>query len=312
MTRFWTCHWQNRFWRNDVNREYGPCCSSGSNSFRKRGVSVGDVAYIISLADGQLLLGGRMTIRRVVTRDEAVRIWDAENLYDAAEWIIDEAKTGTPLNLHRRLAPEVTRRLRFVSPRSTPKGLFFRSNTHLDGQATRGVRELTTESAALLDRIIEITDRLPRSDQIITVTEELLRGGRTQESAALVRLPEEVPTGSAYSEGGVEQILVNRYERDPRAREKCIKHYGTTCVLCGFDFVAVYGEVMAGFTHVHHLNPLSNVGADYEVDPIDDLRPVCPNCHAVLHRREPPYSLDEVRQLLEGHTIIVEGQPHGT
>ena len=51
---------------------------------------------------------------------------------------------------------------------------------------------------------------------------------------------------------------------------------------------------MAGFTHVHHLSPLSIVGADNQVDPIDDLRPVCPNCHAVLHRREPPYSLDEV------------------
>jgi len=33
-------------------------------------------------------------------------------------------------------------------------------------------------------------------------------------------------------------------------------------------------------------------------DPIRDLRPVCPNCHVVIHRREPPYSIDEVRQLL--------------
>lgn len=113
-----------------------------------------------------------------------------------------------------------------------------------------------------------------------------------------VRLPEEVPIGLAYSEGSVQKILVNRYERDPRARDECIQHYGTSCFLCAFDFVAVYGEVMAGFTHVHHLRALSSVGADYEVDPIRDLRPVCPNCHAVLHRREPPYSLDEVREFL--------------
>ena len=57
MTRYWTCHWQNRHWRDDVNPEYKPVCSSGSNSFRKRGVSVGDVVYIVSLADGQLYLG---------------------------------------------------------------------------------------------------------------------------------------------------------------------------------------------------------------------------------------------------------------
>lgn len=114
-----------------------------------------------------------------------------------------------------------------------------------------------------------------------------------------VKLPEEVASGLTYSEGSVQQILVNRYERDPRARDECIRHYGRTCVLCGFDFGVVYGEVMAGFIHTHHLKPLSSVGPEYKLDPIRDLRPVCPNCHAVLHRREPPYSLDEVRQFLE-------------
>ena len=200
MARFWTCHWQNRFWRDDVNSEYAAVRSSGSNSFRKRGVSVGDVAYIISLADGQLLLGGRMTIKQIVSRDEAVRLWGSDNLYPADEWIIDPDESGTPLNLHRCLATAVARRLRFVSPGSEPRGLFFKSETHLDAQATRGVRELTAESAALLDQIIEITDRLPRSDQTITVTEELLNGGRSQDGDT-VTLPEEVPTGSAYSEG---------------------------------------------------------------------------------------------------------------
>jgi hypothetical protein len=123
----------------------------------------------------------------------------------------------------------------------------------------------------------------------------------TIEPVTPVRLPEEVPAGSSYNEGSVQRILVDRYERDPRARAACIRHYGTTCFLCGFNFVAVYGAVMEGFTHVHHLKPLSSVGPDYEVDPIRDLRPVCPNCHAVLHRQEPAYSLDEVRRFLQAH-----------
>jgi hypothetical protein len=294
MTRYWTCHWQNRYWRGDVNPEYEPVCASGSSSFRKRGVSVGDVVYIVSLADGQLFLGGRMTVKQIVSRAEAARIRDNDHLYDADKWIIGDEECGTPLNLHRRLTPEVSRRLRFVSPRSEPKVLFFVSESRLDVHATRGVRELTPGSAALLDRIIELTDRIPRPAQLITVTEELLHNGWVQDRQDQVRLPEEVPGGATYSEGSVQRILVNRYERDPRAREECIRHYGTTCFLCGFDFVAVYGEVMAGFTHIHHLNLLSSLGADYEVDPIRALRPVCPNCHAVLHRQEPPYSPDEV------------------
>jgi 5-methylcytosine-specific restriction endonuclease McrA len=129
--------------------------------------------------------------------------------------------------------------------------------------------------------------------------EDLLRNRPGEEERDQIRLPEEVPSRSTYSEGSVQPILVNRYERDPRAREECIRHYGATCFLCGFDFLAEYGEVMAGFIHVHHLKPLSAVGADYQVDPVQDLRPVCPNCHAVLHRREPPYSLEEVRQFLQ-------------
>ena len=92
-------------------------------------------------------------------------------------------------------------------------------------------------------------------------------------------------------------IFVNRYERCPRAREECIRHYGATCELCGFDFLATYGEVMQGYINVHHLRPLSDAGGNYQVDPIEDLRPVCPNCHAVLHRWDPPYSLEEVKKL---------------
>ena len=139
MTRFWTCHWRNSSWRNDVNRECKPVRSYGSDSFRKRGVAISDVAYIISLVDGQLLLGGRMTVRRIVSREERVRIW-GPGAYDADEWIIDEEESGTSLNLHRRLAPAVSRQLRFVSPKSGPRSLFFISDTRIYAQATRGVQ----------------------------------------------------------------------------------------------------------------------------------------------------------------------------
>ena len=234
-----------------------------------------------------------MTVKRIVSREERVRIW-GPGAYEADEWIIDEDESGTPLNLHRRLAPAVSRQVRFVSPKSGPRSLFFISETRIYAQATRGVQELTRESAELLDRIIEITDSLPRSGDVVTVTEEMLANAGRQPP----RLPEEVPSGSVYKEGSVQSILINRYERDFRARADCIRHYGTTCVLCGSDFAAVYWEVMTGFTHVHHCTPLSSLGAGYEVDPIRDLRPVCPNCHAVLHRREPAYSLEEVQRFL--------------
>jgi hypothetical protein len=100
-------------------------------------------------------------------------------------------------------------------------------------------------------------------------------------------------------EGAVFQKLVNAYERNPLARQKCIDKYGTNCYICGFSFGATYGKVVDGFIHVHHLLQLSRVGKDYEVDPISDLRPVCPNCHAVIHHRhKQPYGIEEIRSFL--------------
>lgn len=99
-------------------------------------------------------------------------------------------------------------------------------------------------------------------------------------------------------EGNTYSVRVNLYERSPFARPVCIKHYGTVCQICQFDFLDTYGQVMDGFIHVHHLKPLSEIGETYQVDPIKDLIPVCPNCHAVIHSRRPAYSPDEVRVML--------------
>lgn len=71
------------------------------------------------------------------------------------------------------------------------------------------------------------------------------------------------------------------------------------CCICGFSFEAFYGEVAKDFIHVHHLNPFAEVGTEHDVDPIEDLRPVCPNCHAVFHIKKPAYSIKEVQDLLK-------------
>lgn len=111
--------------------------------------------------------------------------------------------------------------------------------------------------------------------------------------------PEEEATPTGFTEGSLRRIPVNRYERDRAAREACVKHWGTACLVCGFDFGAAFGELGHGFVHVHHLVELSSIGHEYEVDPVHDLRPVCPNCHAMLHRRRPALTIDELRLLRE-------------
>lgn len=111
------------------------------------------------------------------------------------------------------------------------------------------------------------------------------------------QLPEEVDHPEKYIEGASRAVSVNAYERNAKARAACIKHYGATCIVCGFNFQAVYGQIGAGFIHVHHLVPLSEIKKQYELDPIRDLRPVCPNCHAIIHSTQPALTVEQ----LKGH-----------
>lgn len=100
-------------------------------------------------------------------------------------------------------------------------------------------------------------------------------------------------------EGSKKQITVNAYERNPAARKRCIEHWGFSCAVCGFDFEKIYGEVGKGFIHVHHLIPISEIGEEYEINPITDMRPVCPNCHAMLHRENPPLTIENLRSIIK-------------
>ena len=102
----------------------------------------------------------------------------------------------------------------------------------------------------------------------------------------------------ALLEGGKSSVQVNRYERDPRLRHQCITALGPVCRICDFDFEATYGEIGRGYCHVHHLVPLSEVASEHEVDPLKDLLPVCPNCHAMLHSKVPALQPDYLKSLL--------------
>ena len=63
------------------------------------------------------------------------------------------------------------------------------------------------------------------------------------------------------------------------------------------NFEATYGPAGKGLIHVHHLKTLASIGAEYEIDPVADLRPVCPNCHAMIHHGEPMHSIEDVRAI---------------
>ncbi|XXD11452.1 HNH endonuclease [Klebsiella sp. R445] len=127
----------------------------------------------------------------------------------------------------------------------------------------------------------------------------IIHGPEENDPAEEYVFPDEWLSTADFVEGAAIQVLVNRYERDRRAREAAIRYHGCACKVCGLDMEKQYGNIGKGFIHVHHLVPLSAIKQDYQLNPNTDLIPVCPNCHAMLHRTHPPLTPQALQRLLQ-------------
>ena len=138
--------------------------------------------------------------------------------------------------------------------------------------------------------------------------EDTLQWSRLFVAAVVALLPlhpadaEESSAVVGFAEGAATIQQSTRYERDPRNRAAAIAIWGCKCQACGLDFGNRYGDIANGFIEVHHTTPVSAIEPGTIVDPARDLVPLCPNCHAVAHRRDPPFSVDELRGMLRQTT----------
>lgn len=109
-------------------------------------------------------------------------------------------------------------------------------------------------------------------------------------------------------EGAQRTVKVNKYERSSIARTKCIEYNGCFCHVCGLNFENIYGELGKDFIHVHHIKPLSEINDTYIIDYKNDLVPICPNCHAMVHRKlnGQNISLEQLKRIYEYNRKIQE------
>jgi 5-methylcytosine-specific restriction protein A len=167
----------------------------------------------------------------------------------------------------------------------------------LDALLEAGRPDLTVESIILRPRFRRLF-----TGAELSAAAERLRGYRktvaTHRKKRERLFPDDLEPGPNYTEGARKQVRVNAYERDPRARKKCLTTHGFKCSVCGFSFESRYGVLGKDFIHVHHLKPLALTDGEYELNPINDLRPVCPNCHAMLHRKKKTLSIEQLRTRL--------------
>jgi 5-methylcytosine-specific restriction protein A len=98
-------------------------------------------------------------------------------------------------------------------------------------------------------------------------------------------------------EGAAQDQFSTVYERSRKNRAICLAYYGYNCNACGIKLRERYGIIAKNFIHVHHINPVS-VSGQVKPDPIKDLIPLCPTCHAIAHLTNPPISVEEIRNMI--------------
>ncbi|QDV25868.1 HNH endonuclease [Aureliella helgolandensis] len=99
-------------------------------------------------------------------------------------------------------------------------------------------------------------------------------------------------------DGKIRTVLSSRYERSKILRTRCLEHFGYQCQGCRIKLADRYGSIAELLIHVHHIERLADTGPRI-IDPITDLIPLCPNCHAVVHLKNPPFTLNGLQTMLQ-------------
>lgn len=100
-------------------------------------------------------------------------------------------------------------------------------------------------------------------------------------------------------EGSAGDKISTSFERSRFNRALCLAFHGYDCKACGLNMRDIYRGLKSDFVHVHHLNPIAESGVT-KPDPVRDMVPLCPNCHAVAHMKNPPYTVQEIKQMIKG------------
>lgn len=177
---------------------------------------------------------------------------------------------------------------------------FWASTNEFDHSSNnRNVRlDLIKHTAIGMSRI-EMTERgiLSRIQGPIRIPDEVADyiDENYFENVQDVVYPDEINNEEMFREGQIK----HKYERNNRARQRCLETHGYNCKVCDFNFEDVFGEIGKEFIHVHHVKPISEIKSEYVIDPINDLIPVCPNCHAMLHSKKGDgiFSIEELKFL---------------
>ncbi len=169
---------------------------------------------------------------------------------------------------------------------------------------TKSMRDADQQNGQIYSRALKLYSEFlqskyfPRPDLPMEQKEKKRQKVVEQENDSTQSVSEARP----LSEGGKKHVEQEQTYRNKTLRDKCLEYWGIQCQCCGMDFASLYGEELGkGYIEVHHLKPISSIEGMHEVDPVNDLVPLCANCHAMIHRgKVGPLTLGELRTQYRG------------
>ena len=203
---------------------------------------------------------------------------------------------------------ELYRRAAFIRDRvSEYKKLFSDAKLDLASNLSKSHRPKLYEPGHAFGSVYD-TNNLPDEDKLVNDLRKILelylllthRGGLDVNLAGTDFEPENLKDQNLE-----ERKKYRRHrsiERNPNTSKEVKKIRGYVCEACNFDFRKFYGDLSLnkkGETYIeaHHLIPLSNLpeGKTLKFNAKEDFRVLCANCHRMVHRKNPPYTIEELK-----------------
>jgi hypothetical protein len=98
------------------------------------------------------------------------------------------------------------------------------------------------------------------------------------------------------------QVIFRTRNRTLIAAKKAISD--CRCEVCGMSFVERYGQIGKGYIVAHHEKPIGSRKRASRTT-LEEIRLVCPNCHAMLHQKTPAMSIELLRKIFEQHRSLI-------
>jgi predicted HNH restriction endonuclease len=238
----------------------------------------GDVIWIVTVRGGDLLLAGRLQVGAVLDESEADDIFDEYGLWQARWHVTAAHSTAEPMQLINLTERDITLSLRFQSPADR---LRINQRGRLNTLSLYHLRQLTDDSGGLLNYTwYKAKGALDAVEHIDIEPDQFIYAeGKTTVRRRVVR----------QRSAGLVNAAKARFAQ---------QHGELRCEICHLSFAEVYGEIGAGYIEAHHPDPISELDGEHFTD-VDGIVLVCANCHRMIHRKSPPYSIDHLRQIVQ-------------